>query len=267
MTQAFNLSQLANKVNTSGQLDISTGATGTLPAANGGTNNGSLAMTAGGTLYTDGSKVENVGAGTSGQVLTSQGASAPIWQTASGGFSNMQVFTSSGTFTVPAGITKVKVTVVGGGGNGGTGSTSSAGGGGGGGGAAISIISGLTPSSTVSITVGGAGGTSSFGAYCSATGGGAGASSGTGNDGGVGGIGSGGQLNIKGSGGVSNGASPAVCFGGSSILGGGANGGGSGITGNAGKAGGSYGGGGGGGEQGTGGTGGAGAAGVVIVEY
>jgi hypothetical protein len=34
MTQAFNLSQLANKVNTSGQLDVSTGVTGTLPVAN-----------------------------------------------------------------------------------------------------------------------------------------------------------------------------------------------------------------------------------------
>lgn len=37
MTQAFNLSQLANRVNTSGQLNVATGATGTLPVANGGT--------------------------------------------------------------------------------------------------------------------------------------------------------------------------------------------------------------------------------------
>lgn len=37
MTQAFNLSQLANKVNTSGQLDLATGVNGTLPIANGGT--------------------------------------------------------------------------------------------------------------------------------------------------------------------------------------------------------------------------------------
>jgi hypothetical protein len=34
MTQAFNLSQLANRVNTSGQLDVATGVTGTLPVAN-----------------------------------------------------------------------------------------------------------------------------------------------------------------------------------------------------------------------------------------
>jgi len=79
MTQAFNLSQLANKVNTSGQLDVATGVTGTLPIANGGTNNTSLAVTAGGVLYTDGSKIVNVGVGTSGQALLSNGASAPSW--------------------------------------------------------------------------------------------------------------------------------------------------------------------------------------------
>lgn len=58
--------------------------TGTLPVANGGTNNAALATTAGGVLYTDGTKVVNVGAGTSGQYLKSNGASAPAWQTVSG---------------------------------------------------------------------------------------------------------------------------------------------------------------------------------------
>jgi hypothetical protein len=37
MTQAFNLSQFANKVNTSGQASLTTAVTGTLPVANGGT--------------------------------------------------------------------------------------------------------------------------------------------------------------------------------------------------------------------------------------
>jgi hypothetical protein len=37
MTQAFNLSQFANKVNTSGQADLTTAVTGTLPKGNGGT--------------------------------------------------------------------------------------------------------------------------------------------------------------------------------------------------------------------------------------
>jgi hypothetical protein len=66
-------------------LPLSTGVTGTLPIANGGTNNAALAVTAGGTLYTDGTKLVNIGAGTSGQVLTSAGASAPTWATPSSG--------------------------------------------------------------------------------------------------------------------------------------------------------------------------------------
>jgi len=37
MTQAYNLSQLANKVNSSGLLDVATGVTGTAAVANGGT--------------------------------------------------------------------------------------------------------------------------------------------------------------------------------------------------------------------------------------
>jgi hypothetical protein len=37
MTQAFNLSQLANNLNTSGQLDATDGLTGAVPVANGGT--------------------------------------------------------------------------------------------------------------------------------------------------------------------------------------------------------------------------------------
>jgi hypothetical protein len=62
-----------------GSIDVTTKLNGAVPIANGGTNNASLAVTAGGALYTDGSKIVNVGAGTSGQVLTSAGASAPTW--------------------------------------------------------------------------------------------------------------------------------------------------------------------------------------------
>ena len=196
-----------------------------------------------------------------------------------GGFSNMEVFTSNGTFTVPAGITKVKVTVIGGGGGGTTGSSNRAGGGGAGGGSAIEIISGLTPADTVTITVGAggagalnasSGGTSSFGAYCSATGG----AGSTGTNilvGTSGGVGSGGQLNIKGGAGNRAGAAAGTSSiyalpgsGGNSILGGGGS-----PTGGNGENGGNYGGGGAGGNQtGLGSTlGGNGANGVVIVEY
>jgi hypothetical protein len=97
----------------------------------------------------------------------------------------IQVFTASGTFTVPAGVTTVKATVVGGGGGGANcsptivtpGSSLSSGGGGGAGALAVGSYS-VTPGQTVPVIVGtgGAsqsnGGSSSFGAFCSASGGG-----------------------------------------------------------------------------------------------
>ena len=127
---------------------------GTLAVANGGTNNASLAVTAGGALYTDGSKVVNVGAGTSGQVLTSAGASAPTWSSVGGTLNNIQYFTTAGTatYTPTAGTTFVVVEVVGGGGG----------------------------SSKHTAADGGTGGTSSFGALVSATGGGVNTSPGAG---------------------------------------------------------------------------------------
>ena len=121
----------------------------------------------------------------SSQPVLSAGAQFPDatqQNTAFVGAANAQVFTSSGTFTVPAGITKVRVTVFGGGGGGGTANAFS----GGDGGCGVAVVSGLTPGGTVAVTVGGggaggagtntnsgaAGSTSSFGAYASATGGG-----------------------------------------------------------------------------------------------
>jgi hypothetical protein len=124
---------------------------------------------------------------------------------------SVQVFTTSGTWTKPSGVTSVLVKVVGGGGGGGgVGTTAGemASGGGGAGGYSIEFIdvSG-TSSETVTVGAGGAGGvgaangstggTSSFGAYCSATGGSGGttpgASAGVPGSGGAGGSGSGGD--------------------------------------------------------------------------
>jgi len=101
-----------------------------------------------------------------------------------------QAFGSSGTFTVPTGITRIMVQVwAGGGGGGSPGSSGQIGGLGGYGGFGAAIITGLTPGGTVSVTVGSggaggnqtagsAGGTSSFGSYISCTGGTAGAQTG-----------------------------------------------------------------------------------------
>lgn len=80
MTQAFNLSQFANKVNTSGQADLTTAVTGTLPVSNGGT--GASTLTSNNVLLGNGtSAVQTVAPSTSGNVLTSNGTtwtSAPL---------------------------------------------------------------------------------------------------------------------------------------------------------------------------------------------
>lgn len=178
MTQAFNLSQLANKVNTSGQLDGSTGISGTIPNSNLPT----VDIAHGGTGLTS--------IGAANTILTSNGTSASWAVAPAGGFTNIQVFTSSGAFTTPASTTKVRVTVVGGGGNGGSGyqnptpiaSQGAFGGGGGGGGYAVGIYS-VSASTPYPVTVGGATQTSSFSTLISATGGASGSTASAGGGG------------------------------------------------------------------------------------
>jgi len=182
-----------------------------------------------------------------------------------------QVFTSNDTFTIPTGVTALKITVVGGGG----GAGGYARGSGAGGGAAIKFLTSLTSGNTLAVTVG-AGGTGSTGnggtggtsqvasgtqtiTTVSATGGVGGNQNTTGT---TGGIGSNGDLNIRGQGTTSEvlyiGCAGYLRFpvGGSSILGGGSS---------QNVAGGAYGGGA--GANATGGTGAAGGAGVVIFEW
>ena len=65
-------------------LSLTSGVTGVLPIANGGTNSSSTA-TAGGAAYGTGTALAFTAAGTAGQVLTSAGASAPVWSGISGG--------------------------------------------------------------------------------------------------------------------------------------------------------------------------------------
>jgi len=64
--------------------NLTTNVTGTLPVANGGTNSTATA-TAGGVAYGTGSAIAVNSAGTSGQLLQSNGASAPSWVTPSAG--------------------------------------------------------------------------------------------------------------------------------------------------------------------------------------
>ena len=102
-----------------------------------------------------------LGVGTTGQLLKTQGSSAnPVWvdAPASGGFNSVQVFTSSGTWNRPSGVTKAIVHVVGAGGGGGGGRSSYPNGadGAGAGGVAIKAIS-VASISTSTVTIGAAG--------------------------------------------------------------------------------------------------------------
>jgi len=59
----------------------------------------SLGVTAGGAVYTDGSKLMTTAAGTSGQVLTSNGSSAPTWQTAATAVAGSVIQTVSAVYS------------------------------------------------------------------------------------------------------------------------------------------------------------------------
>jgi hypothetical protein len=82
--------------------------------------------------------------------------------TLNGGFTNFQVFNSSGTFTVPTGIEKVMVELWGAGGGGGGGggggySNIGATGGGGGGGGYVKDILNVSPGGSITVTIGSGG--------------------------------------------------------------------------------------------------------------
>lgn len=69
----------------SGSPTWGAGITTPISIANGGTNNGSLGVAAGGIYYADGTKIVEMVAGTSGQSLLSGGSGVPTWGTGGGG--------------------------------------------------------------------------------------------------------------------------------------------------------------------------------------
>jgi len=275
MTQAFNLSQLANGVNSSGQLNAAANLYNQVPVANGGT--GVATVASGAILVGAGtSAMTSVPAATANNVLTANGTAWVSSAVQGGPAPVLNVYTSPGTWTKPAFVKGIKVTVVGGGGAGGAGSvqpTGSApigGGGGGGGGASTFVYPAPSLPGPQPYTVGAAGASSSFGAapitVITATAGSAGGASSPGSPvtvgtAGAGGAGSGGTLNFTGGAGGAGSYPFSSGIGGSSIFGGGAAPKSTVGVGNAGNA---YGGGGSGGLGGAGG--GAGASGVVILE-
>ena len=75
-------------------IPLTTGVTGILPIANGGTNN-SATPTAGGAVYGTGTALATTAAGTNGQFLQSTGAGAPAWATISSTASTIGIASNS----------------------------------------------------------------------------------------------------------------------------------------------------------------------------
>ena len=141
--------------------------------------------------------------GTNGQYLQTNGSGVLSFSTVSGyAGPSAQVFTSNGTFTIPTGITRLKVTVIGGGGGGG-GSTISNGSAGGN----SSVASGTQSITTITANGGGGGSAGNQSQRVA---------------GGDGGSATNGDLNIRGGGGGNGSPDLSSNFGGSSSLGGGA---------------------------------------------
>jgi hypothetical protein len=197
-----------------------------------------------------------------------QRADGTALATAGGGTGNLryQVWTASGTFTIPTSVTEVKFIVTGGGGDG---SDSGAGRGGGAGATAIKWLTGLTPGNTITTTVGAAGGnstiTSGTQSITTVTGGG-------GSNTGAGGTATNGDINILGGNGDAtttiDGTASSYSLGGNggaSFWGGGGCGGYE-IARN-GEAGQAYGSGGGGSQRGAFDSPGAGKAGIIVAEW
>jgi hypothetical protein len=103
--------------------------------------------------------LQNAGAGSTGQVLTSNGSSAlPTWQMPTGVLVNVMFITSGTTYTPTTGTKSILIEMVGGGGGGGgvitKGSVSA---GGGAGGYIKTYVTGISDASTYTIAIGGGG--------------------------------------------------------------------------------------------------------------
>lgn len=169
-SERTNTATLTNKTLTSPTINTPTISGGTitgitdLAVADGGTGVSTIAANAV-VLGNGTSGIQTVAPSTAGNILASDGTT---WTSVPGNIGiRGQVFTSNGTFTIPAGITALKVLVVGAGNNGGNGADGNSEGNGdnGAGGTssavAVKYFTGLTPGSTLAVTVGTSGGAAS----------------------------------------------------------------------------------------------------------
>ena len=208
-----------------GAVTIADDAINTAKISNGAVDGAAIAMGSdaqGDILYHNGTSYVRLGAGTDGEFLKTQGAGAnPVWATpvdtdTNTTISQIAFFTSgsSQTWTVPSGVTRIKVSAVGGGG-GGSGSGWEYGGGGG---AYFEKVIDVTSGTDVTYTVGsGSSGTGQSQAaaggsttviYNSVTYTAGGGGGGGGSAGGSGGTATGGDINLSGVDGTRSGAMP-----------------------------------------------------------
>lgn len=93
MTQAFNLSQFANSVDSSGKASLTTGVTGTLPVANGGTGTTTPGLVGGTNISVSGTWPNQT-------ITNTSSASGTVTSVATGNGLSGGTITTSGTLTL-----------------------------------------------------------------------------------------------------------------------------------------------------------------------